>query len=131
MTLGSVDSETLSTVAVFTLAVALVACLTQPVAATTAQSASESRLSTTAPQGVSFQQTANATNGSAAAPNGTDAGTEGGGGVVATVFGAVGGVFGAIVSFFADNIIGQAVVGLTLGVYIGLKGLAIYIERYE
>jgi len=52
-------------------------------------------------------------------------------GFVGGIVGFVGGILGAILSFFVDNIIGQAIIGLTLGILIGLKLLAIYIERYE
>ncbi|MFD1587125.1 hypothetical protein ACFR9U_09020 [Halorientalis brevis] len=52
-------------------------------------------------------------------------------GFLGGIAGFVGGVLGAIFSFFVDHIIGQAIIGLTLGVLIGLKLIAIYIEQYE
>lgn len=52
-------------------------------------------------------------------------------GFFGTIVGFIGGILGGILSFFVDNIIGQAIIGLTIGIFIGLKLLAIYIERYE
>lgn len=49
------------------------------------------------------------------------------GGILATL----GGLVRAVGGFFAYNRIGHALVGLPLGIYLGLKALAIYIERNQ
>lgn len=114
----------------------LVVGLTQPVAATTAPTDTTGSTHVSAPdQFQVFQQSANETDGTQSDGNGTAANESSdessGGGIVGTILGVVGGLFGGIISFFADNVIGQAIIGLSLGIFIGLKGLAIYIERYE
>lgn len=124
MTLPSLSVDARSTAALVALLAVLAASLSQPAAAVDAGAGASAVL-----DGPPLQQTT-AANGTAANGTATDSGG-GGGGIVGTVFGAIGGFFGGIISFFADNIIGQAIIGLTLGIYIGLKGLAIYIERYE
>ena len=64
-------------------------------------------------------------------------GEDGGGGILGTVLGLVGGVidfFGGIVGAilgFLDSPIGHALVGIPLGLYLGLKGIALYLEYYE
>lgn len=80
------------------------------------------------------------TNGTATAGNATvngsqlqtanSDGDDGGGGIVGSLLGLVGGVVGAIAGFL-DSTIGHALVGIPLGLYLGLKGIALYLEYYD
>lgn len=79
------------------------------------------------------------TGGTATAANATGDGSqletaasdaEGGGGIVASVLGLVGGVVWAILGVL-DSSIGHALVGIPLGIYLGLKAIALYLEHYE
>ncbi|WP_299263210.1 hypothetical protein [Halorientalis sp.] len=60
-----------------------------------------------------------------------------GGGIVETLLGLVGGVVGflggvvGVVAGFLDSPIGHALVGIPLGLYLGLKGIALYLEYYD
>ncbi|AQL41826.1 hypothetical protein BV210_03445 [Halorientalis sp. IM1011] len=89
------------------------------------------------------QETANGTaadgagNGSQLQTAANADGDEGGGGLLSGLFGLVGGVvgfFGGIVGAilgFLDSPIGHALVGIPLGLYLGLKAIALYLEYYE
>ncbi|MFB6085122.1 MAG: hypothetical protein ABEJ94_12845 [Halorientalis sp.] len=61
----------------------------------------------------------------------------GGGGLVSGLFGLVGdligflgGIAGAVAGFL-DSPVGHALVGIPLGIYLGLKAIALYLEYYE
>ncbi|WP_424019589.1 hypothetical protein ACOZ4N_09000 [Halorientalis pallida] len=64
-------------------------------------------------------------------------GDDGGGGIVGTLLGLVGGVFGFLggivgaIAGFLDSTIGHALVGIPLGIYLGLKIIALYLEYYD
>ncbi|WP_335999623.1 hypothetical protein [Halorientalis halophila] len=88
-----------------------------------------------------------ATDGTDSGANGsqieTAAGTGGGEstGIIGSAFGFVGGLLGGLGSFlgglvgalvgFLDSSIGHALVGIPLGIYLGLKSIALYLEYYE
>lgn len=62
----------------------------------------------------------------------TDAGTagnvtSGGGGPLGLVTGAL----GAVGAFLFGTTVGNALVGIPLGLYLGLKAIALYLEYYE
>jgi hypothetical protein len=59
--------------------------------------------------------------------NGTTESGDGDGGLVGTVLGAV----GTVATFFLESRIGHAIVGIPLGVFLGLKLVAYYLESQE
>ena len=127
------------------LTLCLLTSVVQPVAATAPAVDGQVAPAASFDAGYLQQGTVNGTDGDGAAGTTAQATTASGnessassGGIVGTItgfaggiVGFVGGILGAILSFFVDNIIGQAIIGLTLGILIGLKLLAIYIERFE
>jgi len=60
----------------------------------------------------------------------TAANKDDGGGLLDTVLGVVGGLVWTIAGFL-DSWIGHALVGIPLGLYLGLKAIALYLEYYE
>jgi len=83
------------------------------------------------------EQTATGKDSNDGASNGTQDG-DGDGGPLALVTGALGavasfviGALGAIASFLIESSLGHALVGIPLGIYLGLKILAYYIEYYQ
>ncbi|RXK48319.1 hypothetical protein [Halorientalis pallida] len=91
---------------------------------------------------VQAQETANGTatnatgNGSQLQTAASD-GDDGGGGIVGTLLGLVDGLFGllggvvGVLLGFLDSTVGHALVGIPLGIYLGLKIIALYLEYYE
>jgi len=132
---------------VFTLC--LLTGLAQPVAATahvtdSGQGGQTASVGQDAPlllQESGIETGGNGSDGAASESNnstGNESADDSGGGIVGTItgffgtiVGFIGSILGGILSFFVDNIIGQAIIGLAIGILIGLKILAIYIERYE
>jgi hypothetical protein len=93
---------------------------------------------------VQAQETANGTTATNATGNGSQIETaasegddDGGGGIVGSLLGLAGGLFGllggilGVVAGFLDSTIGHALVGIPLGIYLGLKAIALYLEYYE
>jgi hypothetical protein len=64
-------------------------------------------------------------------------GEDGSDGIVGTVLGLLGSLVGALggiawaILGFLDSTIGHALVGIPLGIYLGLKIIALYLEYYE
>lgn len=81
--------------------------------------------------------TANTTGNGSQLQTADSEGADGGSGIVGTVLGLLGGLVGALgglvgaIAGFLDSPIGHALVGIPLGLYLGLKAIALYLEYYE
>lgn len=118
-----VPSAALSLVAL-ALAAGFLVVTAGPAAGTTAE---EPSLTTTQQDEVGLLQAETPPeNGSATNASAQD-GEDGGGGILSTITG----ILGSVVSFVVYSRIAHAILGLPLGILLGLKVIAIYLERYE